>query len=472
MNLRKISLKITILFIVMIVIAGVLQKVNAETDLSSHPVYFGIRNLRDSGWGYAIGDPMNNGEKGNSANIWDIQKFESLNSKGENVNAYCIKAGVGFSNTNNKKEYKVSYDFKKEKDQIIALNSNVLKSVVLGGYYNNILAMVDLFYLKGISTEEEKHQLLQDAGCYKELEGLEELEEVNLEGYIITDDEIEAIQQAALWYYTNHEDSKYDKTDDNDAWFTYTTNERDYDALMNYEKLKGKGRLRATQAISLYKYLINQAAQNAQYYENGTAKSRTKITLYTSKEALESTQPVIIIEREKGKFDLALRKYITKVTTDGNTVELKENASRIPVIDESPLEEGTEKTTAAYKHKKDPVEVKTGSVVTYKITIYNEGEVAGRATKIVDQLPTGLKFLKVINGNFKEDPSSTYNEAGTNTLNLIRKEENTNNLPAYKSGNLIGGTGSETIEIECQVTRSSWGKRYYFNKCSMDFRRI
>ena len=29
--------------------------------------------------------------------------------------------------------------------------------------------------------------------------------------------------------------------------------------------------------------------------------------------------------------------------------------------------------------------VKTGDKVTYKITIYNEGEAAGRATKVVDQ---------------------------------------------------------------------------------------
>ena len=55
--------------------------------------------------------------------------------------------------------------------------------------------------------------------------------------------------------------------------------------------------------------------------------------------------------------------------------------SRVPVIDESTLESGT---TATYKHRKDPVEVKLNDTITYNITVYNEGELAGRETEIVD----------------------------------------------------------------------------------------
>ena len=163
----------------------------------------------------------------------------------------------------------------------------------------------------------------------------------------------------------------------------------------------------------------------------------------------------ITIPNEEKKFDLALRKYITKVIkANGEERELTSNESRVPKIDESPLTEGT-KNTAIYKHKKDPVEVETGDKVIYKITIYNEGEKEGRATKIVDQLPTGLKFLEVLSGNFKEDSSKSYKATEDNTLNLIRKEENSSNLPAYKPGNLTSETGRETIEIKCEVTRNS-----------------
>ncbi len=60
-------------------------------------------------------------------------------------------------------------------------------------------------------------------------------------------------------------------------------------------------------------------------------------------------------------------------------------------------------------------------------------------------MPTGLKFSKVISGNFELD---SYDSTGNNTLTLKRKANNTDNLAAYKSGNL----SSEIIEIECEVT--------------------
>ena len=139
------------------------------------------------------------------------------------------------------------------------------------------------------------------------------------------------------------------------------------------------------------------------------------------------------IEREPQEFDLALRKYITKI----NGVNVTN--SRVPVIDEKTLEDGT---TATYKHRKDPIEVKKDAVVTYNLTIYNEGEVDGRATKIVDQLPTGLKYSKINTQGYDVD----YNEE-TNTLTLTKKQDNKQNLKAYTKGKI----DSETIEIEAVV---------------------
>ena len=71
---------------------------------------------------------------------------------------------------------------------------------------------------------------------------------------------------------------------------------------------------------------------------------------------------------------------------------------------------------------------------------------AGRATKVVDQLPAGLEFVSVVSGNFEKD---TYNET-TNKLTLKRKDGNETNLPAYEEGKLV--ENSETIEIQCKVT--------------------
>ncbi len=142
----------------------------------------------------------------------------------------------------------------------------------------------------------------------------------------------------------------------------------------------------------------------------------------------------ITVENKAKYFDLALRKYITKIN-DKNITE-----TRVPNIDKTSLNNGT---TATYKHRKDPVIVKTGDKVIYNLTIYNEGKKDGRATKIVDQLPTGLKFNKIVSGNFELE---AYSETD-NTLKLIRGQ-NTDNLKAY-DGNTLD---SETIQIECTVT--------------------
>ena len=106
----------------------------------------------------------------------------------------------------------------------------------------------------------------------------------------------------------------------------------------------------------------------------------------------------------KGKaFDLSLRKYIISVNGQNLTGE----ASRVPNIDATPLEQL--KTTADYKHKKDPVEVQIGDIVTYRFSVYNEGEIAGEVYSIVDYLPQGLEFDVRSNESFIEY-KETYTE--------------------------------------------------------------
>ena len=151
--------------------------------------------------------------------------------------------------------------------------------------------------------------------------------------------------------------------------------------------------------------------------------------------SLSGNTITVTVENRGKYFDLALRKYITQV--NGENVE----NTRVPNIDTSTI---SSNMTATYKHRKDPVKVATGDKVIYNITIYNEGQKDGRATKIQDQLPTGLVFNRVVSGNFELD---SYSETD-NLLKLKRKDSNTDNLNAY-DGNTLD---SETIQIECTVT--------------------
>ena len=512
-----------------------------------NPLIFGLLDLRsESDLGYSIGDPKSNGAK-----LWNIVKYQNEETNYfEEMNVYCLKAGVGFTTTNEKVKYDTYFDMIGEKDTI-KNNNKYIKSIIEGtieledgqvvNRYDALLALIDMLYIKGESTEDEKTALLNSALIYPEREN-----------YLITDDEIDAVQQAAIWYFTNYdEDNIYDKTNE-DSWLYFTEDGNTYQNLENYNPNQdlpsmSAGVLRQAQVTKLYKHLITTAINNAnkytqannsnvpaevktqelQYKESkgnfiigpirieereGNTKSfdiefnvknngeqtneykilddsmqeisedqtikdlvgkdfyisiskdiakkisveikikyqETKMTMWMSENS-EDEQPLLIPEREAKekvtnlevepiakKFDLALRKYITKI----NNALLLDKDSRIPEIDKQSLETGT---TATYKHKKDPVEVKTGDRVTYQLTIYNEGEKAGRATKIIDQLPTGLRFNQVITGNFEVE---SYDELTNNTLILTRKAGNEENLEAYKGEEI----SSETIEIECIVT--------------------
>lgn len=395
------------------------------------PLYFGITELRTlstPNLGYAIGDPNSNGVTGSAAKIWNIVQYNSSNfNDPKEVNVYCVKAGVGFSDVKKNAEYNLSFDMYTEREEI-AKQNDILNKLVNGGHYNNLLALADLVYLPGVSTEAEKNALLENAGIYKEAWGFE-----------LSDDEIKAIQQAAMWYFTNYgeENNKYDKYD-NTSWLWYTEDGSTYKNFSEYNPTNtvpnaSAGFQKQQQAELLYKYLIDTANKNANNYADPNGNYKTQLTLYASSKNNQE-QPLMEIEREPQEFDLALRKYITKI----NGVNVTN--SRVPVIDEKTLEDGT---TATYKHRKDPIEVKKDAVVTYNLTIYNEGEVDGRATKIVDQLPTGLKYSKINTQGYDVD----YNE-GTNTLTLTKKQDNNENLKAYSKGKLY----SETIEIEAIVT--------------------
>ncbi|MBQ3409638.1 MAG: DUF11 domain-containing protein [Clostridia bacterium] len=89
------------------------------------------------------------------------------------------------------------------------------------------------------------------------------------------------------------------------------------------------------------------------------------------------------------KFDLSLRKFITKI--DGKEVEV----SRVPVIDKESKTVLDLTGTAVYHHTKQSLKVNIGSEVEYTIRVYNEGDVEGIAKEITDYLPEGLSFVKI-----------------------------------------------------------------------------
>lgn len=108
-------------------------------------------------------------------------------------------------------------------------------------------------------------------------------------------------------------------------------------------------------------------------------------------------------------FDLALRKFITGVTNGETTTDITDRA---PVFKKNDTE-------YSYEHTKEPVDVANGNIVIYTLRIFNEGNVAGYASKVKDDLPDGLEFLPehAINTAFQW---KMYQEDGTETKEVSK----------------------------------------------------
>lgn len=323
------------------------------------PMYLGITEIRTNdtpNLGYSIGDPNTNGTDGESNKIWNIVEYTGLGTdaslKADGAkNIYCLKAGVGFTNTHKRDEYTMSFNMKTQRDTI-AGTRDVLRSIVEGtvpykasstatevqvGRYNSILALGDMLYLIE-NSEETKLEYLRAAG-------------INAEDWdtVLTRDEIAAVQQAAFWYFTNYEEGKttFDKTAaDSTGWFWYTEDGTTYKNFIQYNPTNvaindSYGAQRQQQAEMLYRYLIQTAKKNSASYANPVTE----------------TAPAALITNSLGYKEVGNNYVLGPINiteTEGNTTpytidfEFKANGSKIDKNEytilnasEQPVEEGT-----------------------------------------------------------------------------------------------------------------------------------
>ena len=209
---------------------------------------------------------------------------------------------------------------------------------------------------------------------------------------------------------------------------------------------------------------------------NVSAKQTAKTqTLWIENENNNSKQPVVKIAEGKTPveksgtinitepeevFDLALRKTITGVkTATGSTVEIK-NENGLDATRTITADISTIPNTATYKHRKDPVVVSKGNIVTYKLSIYNEGDIDGYPSKIVDQLPTGLKTTLKVNDTVTSDKGNTYTvtSISDNKIELTIKDGTT----ITSIGKFDGTTlNSDSIDLEAEVTQNEDKNKHY-----------
>ena len=183
--MKKLLKKILILFSILTLFLGMIgiKEVQAATT-----VKFGLqeyRKARSNGYQYGY-------KVGNNKPVWKIVKYGNNGTSFTYDNAiYCLKAEKGFFTTNPgnfTENYNLSYDFKNK--------SSMPTLPVPEKYYNAILWILNHSYIPG-SGEASKNALLKAAGIPDSTE--------------ITDDDIDVVQQLAIWYFTNEESSDYHK---------------------------------------------------------------------------------------------------------------------------------------------------------------------------------------------------------------------------------------------------------------------
>jgi len=506
--------------------------------------------------------------------VWKVAQYQnsgdiSGQTPSYEKSIYCVRAEHGFFDEANNgnlptdtRKYDVAFNLKTQRDDIKNYytneTSNVLK-VLEDGTYNKVLWILDNMYIKEVSSDEAKANLLKTASEYyfdkysqnNQLvigNDFTEHKTKTCADYL-NDADIDSIQQLALWYYTNAENTIYHnatykpeeadiaiksladvtithegETGTNDLGKKYYAMRALYEYLIDNAKADYISSTETNAPIELDKtrtlnisrngdglvsgpYFINKKSDleytlNTKIYDqDGTVieiykildedkKELTEIpvgqeffievndkeeaiskielsietdyTITTAKFLTSSNntlneQPLVVVEKEDKEykdnisvelkpevkeFDLALRKYITKVERDGKEVNV---SSRVPDIDLGNLKNGTA-TTATYKHKKDPVIVETGDIVTYTITVYNEGDIDGYVKEIKDLLPEGTEFVSGSNINF----DYAFDE---NTRELIITPatgiEHLYKLTAFDGNKL----DSESFEIKCKVIK-------------------
>ena len=185
------------------------------------------------------------------------------------------------------------------------------------------------------------------------------------------------------------------------------------------------------------------------YLVNANGEQITDSEIKVMLDATTSTITINVINNPiQPEFDLALRKFITKINN--------ETYSREPQVDTSTI---ATTRTATYKHTKAPLAVQVGDKVTYTIRVYNEGETDGYVGEITDYLPEWLDFLpddetnktylwtQDIKNNRKITTNITSKDSASGE-ELYKDRQNKQLLSAYDGGEKLDYID---VQIVCQV---------------------
>ncbi len=335
--------------------------------------------------------------------VKDVWKLVTCTKEGTILNnvkdLYCLRAGLGFTQANPKQtvvEYTQSYDLPRQYENVKKYFSTLKSETTIfdenqEANFNAVMWILDNMLLEGATDDQVNTYLKKYAGYTDET-----INKLANKENVLTRADIEAIQQLAIWYFTNNDEEEFNKEvlpvlNMMIIGGPYNTkgDEKEYKTfadIFNMMLIGNFGTERQQAAATLYNKLITDAKKVTKDY-----KPTRDIRVFLAGGDAANEQPIVRV-KEAGELDVALRKFISEV--DGNKLEGEQ--SRAPEVDTSKLNQvidGKKQTTAIYNHKKTPVKVEIGKNVTYTLRLYNEGSAGGYIKQVADYLPEYLQYV-------------------------------------------------------------------------------
>lgn len=207
------------------------------TSVTATTTEFGLqefRKAREDGaqYGYRIIDK----------NVWKIVIYNGETIDYDKV-IYCLKAEQGFYTStpgNFREQYDQSYDFYDK--------ASMPTLPVKEEHYNSIKWILNHSYIPNTDTAQtDKQALIENAGITGNLE--------------LTDDDIDVIQQLAIWYFTNEEDPTYhtDFNGEPSLQRVFEAKKEGEEVTEDYTSIFDKNEYRFKQMETLYKYFVTNA---------------------------------------------------------------------------------------------------------------------------------------------------------------------------------------------------------------------
>lgn len=276
MKMKKV---IGMLVVIIILLAMIFTAYPNVTYAANSSYTLGITNIRENKEAYGIGGLRIN--KIPEKKVWKIVSYTGAGNTIDRQNAfYCIKAEYGFNGFNSStpsKQNAVTYDKKIDMksnvrdviDRLKAINDkkNTIKDEEkFEETYNKLIWILDNMYLPKKNDKEYKeyedryrNKLLAEAGINDK------------DVVLLTDNDIEVVQQLALWYFTNSNDKNYNGNSLQTIFYSSGDNcDAEYssiaDALNNTEEDIGTYRQEAMGM--LYNYFIENAKKHQNYLDS------------------------------------------------------------------------------------------------------------------------------------------------------------------------------------------------------------